>query len=97
MVDDAYYRDDIREFLGALSATEPNEVLDLLEHRIEYSERAPSGSQYLPIPYGWDENSPLQFRKSRSFVNVIRRVQNGPRFPQKDGTGSSTRRTCSPP
>lgn len=64
----------ISTFLSALSVSDARAVVDLLQLRIEYSGAEAVGSDYHPVPYRWDDASPLMFRESGEFEDVVRRV-----------------------
>src|SRR5437763_10942450 len=65
----------IGEFLGALSPAAPQQVLALLIDRISLAGDH-SRADYRPIPYGWDERSPLRFRETDAFEVILRNLRN---------------------
>lgn len=61
-------------FLAAVSATDPDAVLQMLRSRVAHAEKKSTDFEYRPVPYEWGVGSPLQFRDSPDFVGVIQQV-----------------------
>lgn len=62
-------------FLGTLSVMNPSSVMDFLLKRVDTAATASQRNQkFTPIPYLWDESSPLRFRESADFEGILRRL-----------------------
>lgn len=64
----------IATFLAALSERNPGDVVSLLRRRIDRPDSEEAGADYRPIPYSWDDSSPLQIRTSPAFAQIVREL-----------------------
>ncbi len=63
----------IMGFLSVLSKENPDEVVKVLERRVEIAESRESNDGYKPLPYNWYEQK-LGVRDSRDFILIARGV-----------------------
>jgi hypothetical protein len=64
----------IATFLSSLSQRDPGAVVSLLRRRIDRSDNEDASADYRPIPYRWDDSSPLQIRTSPAFAQILREL-----------------------
>jgi hypothetical protein len=63
----------ITSFLSEFSSERPEELLELLQRRIDRWEEQDPSTGYSPLPFSW--NSDLRFRDGNIFAVVLRRVR----------------------
>jgi len=62
-------------FLADLALTQPLLVADLLTRRVDHSEAVREDlDRYQPVPFSWDEGSPIVTRNALDFGAVVRRI-----------------------
>lgn len=64
----------VEEFLGKMSWRYPELTLEFLLNRLEVNRRD-QGETFRPLPYGWDDRSPLRFRESTAFATCLRKTR----------------------
>jgi hypothetical protein len=64
----------VESFLARMSQRFPELTIDFLLKRLDIVKRDRPG-EFSPIPYGWDDRSPLQFRESAAFAACLQRVR----------------------
>jgi hypothetical protein len=64
----------IATFLASLSERNPGAVVSLLRRRIDRPDNEEASGDYRPIPYRWDDSSPLQVRTSPAFAQILREL-----------------------
>ncbi|MGH8923853.1 MAG: helix-turn-helix domain-containing protein [Acidimicrobiia bacterium] len=62
---------EIAQFLSELSANDPWAVVELLKRRLDHPETRSDEGDYRPIPYRWNDSSPLVVRQTADFPAVV--------------------------